>query len=498
MKIKKIIFLFTFLCSALIKNIYCTYTKKSQNSFLIKPFTHKEIKKSKKQNFLFKKFKALKKVCKKLYRTNKVKRTQINKKLGKTYINNIFLDKNEFDFAIKRFILAAKKSSFGKSKYWLDKQNPNDSFFGIGKEELKYKFFVQKMIVSPNAQIAIHPDIHSDLQSLMKYLKHLISQKKLNKKFKIIDKDFYIVFLGDYVGGWLYGAEVLYTLFRLKIKNPNRVILLRGNHEDIFKNKINGFAKQFIDVKLRLSKKEANKYFNKLGVAYTLLPSALYIGVKNDEGQVNYSLFCHGGLEPRFNPNDLLSDKRKILYQWIEKLDISWFKNFNCDIYDKPIYNPSNPKHIGFIWNDFIVGDDQTPFAKTRFIKHHGLYRFGKPVAKRFFKACSKEGKYYLKTMFTGHQHSDKAMAKKFLKHNDIYRSWSKKQWDGKSPITFNSNETMVWTLNASPWWKRSDVFAKYPYFYDTHAILKLNKKFKNWILSPKNLFFDPVLKIRD
>jgi len=477
----------------LILGIYL-YKKKNKNTFFIFPFTRKKIKKCKNKGFGVKNFKKLKKASKKLCSTNEVDHTLVNKKLGKTFLNNVFLTKQEFNCTLQRFISSTQKSPFGKPKHWVNMQNPGDSFFGIDKEKQKYKFFVQKIIVNPETEIAIHSDIHGDLQGLIKYLKCLVSQGKINKKFKIIDKNFYLVFLGDYVGGWMYGTEVLYTLLRLKIKNPDNVILIRGNHEDIFKNKISdGFAKEFTRAKFNLSKEESNRCFNRLGVIYNLLPSALFLGVKNDDEPINYALFTHGGIEPRFNPHDLLSNKRAITYQWINKLDISWFKDFNCNIYDKPIYNTSNPKHIGFIWNDFIVGDDQKPLDATRNIKHVGLYRFGKPVVDRFLKACGIDGKYYVKAIFSGHQHSDKAMAKKFLKHNDIYCSWAKVQWDGKSPIRFNTNELMVWTLNASPWWKKNDIFAQHPDFCDIHAILKVDKKFENWILTPKRICFDPA-----
>ena len=48
----------------------------------------------------------------------------------------------------------------------------------------------------------------------------------------ISNKVTYMVFLGDYVDRGFYGTEVLYTIMMLKIANPEKVILLRGNHED--------------------------------------------------------------------------------------------------------------------------------------------------------------------------------------------------------------------------------------------------------------------------
>jgi len=53
-----------------------------------------------------------------------------------------------------------------------------------------------------------------------------------NDGFKIKDKNAYLIFLGDYTDRGLAGIEVIITILRLMLENPNNVFLVRGNHEN--------------------------------------------------------------------------------------------------------------------------------------------------------------------------------------------------------------------------------------------------------------------------
>lgn len=49
------------------------------------------------------------------------------------------------------------------------------------------------------------------------------------------------LFMGDYIDRGQYGIETICLLYCLKIKYPNRIFLLRGNHESASISKIYGF-----------------------------------------------------------------------------------------------------------------------------------------------------------------------------------------------------------------------------------------------------------------
>ena len=71
-------------------------------------------------------------------------------------------------------------------------------------------------------KVIIVGDIHGQYYDLVWMLRK--TKRKLGEGCKLL-------FLGDYVDRGLYGIEVMAFLFALKIASPDRVFLLRGNHE---------------------------------------------------------------------------------------------------------------------------------------------------------------------------------------------------------------------------------------------------------------------------
>ncbi|MFC1842590.1 metallophosphoesterase family protein [Candidatus Dependentiae bacterium] len=374
-------------------------------------------------------------------------------------------------------------AALSKRKFKLSKKE----FERVANEFIKsYKksrgIHVIKYIVNPGTQLAIHGDFHGDKNAIFKYVKDLVKKGYLDKsnpfKIKKNKKNFYLVFLGDYTDRGKYGTEVLYTIMRLKIENHSNVIVIRGNHEDIEMNVDHGFGKELMN-KLGYGK---NKWRPLLKKVYNILPSAVYL---RELYTPNYILLCHGGLEPRFNPRKLFATPTKTYktYKTIKKLETEWLSKDLQDIIKTTKIQPNlkNPEvyDIGFLWSDFIVNEK----AKTRDSKRgEGIVEFGKNFTQKFLKECSETDKYEVITVFRGHQHSD-TMMDKMLENHGIFNLWSKYQWDGSPKTKLKIPKHSVWTLNASP-----KGLSDYKYDYDTYAILKLNKNFKDWELQPVNI----------
>ena len=80
--------------------------------------------------------------------------------------------------------------------------------------------------VPPVGEAIIVGDLHGDLKSLV----HILDESKFLSKAKS-GSDVLLVFLGDYGDRGAYSPEVYYVVLKLKETFPERVILMRGNHE---------------------------------------------------------------------------------------------------------------------------------------------------------------------------------------------------------------------------------------------------------------------------
>ena len=143
------------------------------------------------------------------------------------------------------------------------------------------------------------------------------------------------LFLGDYVDRGKQSIETISLLFALKIKYPENIFILRGNHESSKINRIYGF---YDECKKRYDK----KIWKLFGDTFNYLPIAAII-----EGKI----FCiHGGLSPT-----LLSLEQ---IQNIKRPTEIPDEGLLCDL----LWSDPNSKSLGWMENDrgisYVFGTD--------------------------------------------------------------------------------------------------------------------------------------------
>ena len=143
----------------------------------------------------------------------------------------------------------------------------------------------EKSLVELEAPLKVCGDIHGQYFELLRIFERCGYPSEYN-----------YLFLGNYVDFGMQGLEVICLLLCYKIKDPNRITLLRGNHELTDANRIYGFYNECMRRYGVLIRKKFTDLFD-------YLPIAAIIDDK---------IFCvHGGLSPELkSPKDILSIHR--------------------------------------------------------------------------------------------------------------------------------------------------------------------------------------------
>ena len=131
---------------------------------------------------------------------------------------------------------------------------------------------VQKMLVELEAPLHVCGDIHGQYYDLLRIFEHCGYPGEYN-----------YLFLGDYVDRGKQSLETVCLLLCYKIKYPEKVTLLRGNHESSVTNRIYGFYDEC-----------KRRYNIRLWKAFTDLFNYLPVAALIDD-----KILCmHGGLSP--------------------------------------------------------------------------------------------------------------------------------------------------------------------------------------------------------
>ncbi len=204
----------------------------------------------------------------------------------------------------------------------------------IFKEE---KLLLEFKIVDNNEKVYVIGDIHGNLHSLLNILEII----KKNKP-KII------IFLGDIVDRGIRQLECLIIILALKILNPNKIFLLKGNHETLEMNQYYGFFQEFVQ------KFNDQERFKDILEVYNVLPFCAI---------VNNKILClHGGI-----PEDIEILKK---LKGLKHEDInSVFKSVAEGLYQ-------------IIWND--PKERLKGFAES--FRGPGIKFFGEDVFNNFLK----------------------------------------------------------------------------------------------------------------
>ena len=421
----------------------------------------------------------------------------------------------EFGEVLGAFFAQCKTGALSRATNWVGQPPTQSAFFNTASAyflppanaasspAIPFEPFAQKLSVSEESEIFFHADLHGDVRSLIADMTWL-NEKGYLRGFSIARPNFHMIFLGDYTDRGAYGVEVLYTLLRLKLANPDQVFLVRGNHEEVSLQARYGFLAE------GRAKYGPEFDVQKVERAYDFLPVVIYAGCGEDFLQCN-----HGGMEPGFSPHRLLEAASPLSFQflgtlnqrqflaahpeWLAESDADsrqtaarYFRDFRPD-------DPITPTVIGFMWNDFAV-----LAGEPEFVSDPGrAFVYGARATQFILRSASTKTRR-VQAVFRGHQQTSvlNPMMSRLLASHGVFRHWQAA--DSPALVKASVSELSkvleqtgtrsippgsVWTFNVSP----DSVYGEgCGYGFDTFGLLKLARNFADWRLRVVNVPVEP------
>jgi len=217
------------------------------------------------------------------------------------------------------------------------------------------KASMQKMptLVEITAPINVCGDIHGQYQDLMR----IFISCGLPFKSRYL-------FLGDYVDRGRHSLEVIVLLLACKIKFPNNIFLLRGNHELPNINRVYGFHAELRTRYRNIP--ESKALYDHFNEVFSEMPLAAIVSGK--------ILCMHGGLSPFLNS---LDDIRKI------KRPISVVRGLAQDLlWADPEagvkgFQPNKVRAVSHVFGEDAVREKTKQLKIDMVIRAHQVVEFG-------------------------------------------------------------------------------------------------------------------------
>mmetsp|Transcript_118105 Transcript_118105/g.294463 ORF Transcript_118105/g.294463 Transcript_118105/m.294463 type:complete len:841 (+) Transcript_118105:200-2722(+) len=172
---------------------------------------------------------------------------------------------------------------------WQPDPDPNRFLLHAGEvaqlcDTVLQVFKSQDMVLKLRAPIKVYGDIHGQYLDLMRLFARY--KAPTDGEGGDIDSMDYL-FLGDFVDRGSFSLETVCLLFALKVKYPNQIHLIRGNHEDPTINAIYGFRDE-CRRRLKEDTEDPESCWNKFNRAFEYLPVGALVE--------NKILCLHGGI----------------------------------------------------------------------------------------------------------------------------------------------------------------------------------------------------------
>lgn len=255
------------------------------------------------------------------------------------------------------------------------------------------------LMISPTAKLIVIGDIHGDSKGL-RHILYGLFLKQLSNALGILNQNVYVVFTGDLADRGPYGPDVWALILQFKKLNPDKVFVLRGNHESLAVAQKADFFKQMRD-NTSLGVNSVIKLMNQLFASLPLgliVCKAPQLMAGNPQSPYRFLFLCHAGFD---RDVDLNAYFRYIVkeHKRTGVLDNSSF-----------LVNHSWPESSGFLWTDFGSNRcEPEPAVIATSVRGRDMFIYNSSAVTEFFKkhvSTIQDCPYSFDALVRGHQHA--------------------------------------------------------------------------------------------
>lgn len=256
---------------------------------------------------------------------------------------------------------------------------------------------IEKCLAPSGSHLFVCADLHGDLISLLAQVQALQAHGYLDTSYKC-RKNFYMIFLGDYVDRGINDIEVLTLLLTLRMENPSSIFLIRGNHEEIKTNLHYNVEPEFF-----------HTHSKPISSCYQSFPLSVCVGTqeyidKETNPRKQFIYFCHALFSPAITLADFLQDDTqtiRLLPSYapfkhppypMTKQALTAYMRLKSEFQANTL--ACNVTHC--TWSDI----DETPHTSSR-----GAGYVFSPEQVRLYFQSNTNSKVSIEALFRGHQH---------------------------------------------------------------------------------------------
>lgn len=312
---------------------------------------------------------------------------------------------------------------------------------------------IQAKVLPPMSKIIPIGDIHGDATALRNDIMRLRAEGNFKPNSIILSDDSYLVFIGDYVDRGIDGVEVWNILAALKKANPEpgKIILLRGNHEQIgAPEKMNDYWGFKADIDSQIPNNQRQTIYETLANLYEHLPVASLLGIHNPQtNKIEYLIYCHGSLDAN----------AKVAIKYLLKLSTE------SPTHEFISLNASDTRC--FTWNDLrSTGEDQREGRA-------GCWSYSHDWINNELIKMGRRSPYIIKAMIRGHQHTPGGILKLTSVDNPVWQPLV----DGQQEAIEQGDVFMFMSCPGGQWFNNL--------LEEAYGVIQFDANNQMWSLTP-------------